>query len=204
MVGRQHDRADGEAALDPRVAHTRRQVLAAAVAELTEVGFERVSIDAIAERSGVARSTIYRNWDDRTVLLAEAFDQLMAGGPADLAPAGDLGADLEQLAWLLIDKLTSDEWRRVVPSLLSAATHDEALARLVASFAAERRLEARALFVRALARGEITRPSAIDSALERFVAPFFYRRLFDPSSLDGGFVAAQVAATLEQLGAEGA
>ncbi len=190
---------DGGDPVDPRVAHTRRLVLAATVAELMETGFERISIDAIAERSGVARSTIYRNWSDRTMLLAEACRQLISS-PSELAPADDLRGDLENLASLLVSKVTSDEWRCVIPSMVSAARHDEPAAELVALFSDERRAEVRTIFDRAVERGEIAESPAIDSALERFVAPFFFRGLMTQAPLDEAFVRSQVDATLDQVG----
>lgn len=185
--------------LDPRVVRTREVVVAATIDLLAEVGFERISIDAIAERSGVARSTIYRNWSDRTILLAEAFRELCAEGPGDLAPSSSLVQDLEGLAHLLVRKLTSDNWSRTVPSLIGAATGDDSMRELMATFSRQRREEAGAIFTRAIERGEITRSDQLDSALERFVAPFFFRRLMSQLPLDDTFIKAQVEATLDQL-----
>lgn len=188
--------------LDPRVARTREVVLAATVELLTECGFERIGIDAIAERSGVARSTIYRNWPDRALLLAEAFRHLHRH-ETPLASSGNLRADLEALAGMLVAKLTSDDWARTVPSLIGAAIHDDSMKSLACAFSQERRRDATAVVALGVERGEITRPDQIGSALERFVAPFFVRRLLLHEPLDDAFVHAQVAATLEQLGAAG-
>ncbi len=188
--------------LDPRVARTRNVVMAATTELLAEVGFERICIDAIAERSGVARSTIYRNWPDRATLLAEAFRQLCPKTPADIEPSGTLGGDLEALAALLVTQLTSDDWSHSVPSLIGAAIHDPSIRSLTSSFSRERREQARKILERAAERGEIGRPGEIDSALERFVGPFFFRRLMSHEPLDDAFVTAQVTATLEQLAVE--
>ena len=188
--------------LDPRVARTREVVLAATVGLLTECGFERIGIDAIAERSGVARSTIYRNWPDRAQLLADAFRRLHEHEDPPVS-CGDLRDDLEAMARMLVAKLTSDDWARTVPSMIGAAIHDEAISSLAASFSCERRLTATAMVALAIERGEISRPDQLDSALERFVAPFFVRRLLSQEPLDDAFVQAQITATLEQLGAAG-
>lgn len=185
--------------LDPRVAHTRNVVLAATVAELTDVGFERVSIDAIAERSGVARSTIYRNWTDRETLLAEAFRIICAGGPADIPPTDDVRQDLSNLGRLLATQLASEHWDRTVPSLISAATHDDSMGELLADFAAERAEESQAILARAVERGEIAHFEGLNAVMERFVAPFFFRRLLTRRPLDDEFVESQVEAALAQL-----
>ena len=57
---------------DPRIERTHRVVLDAAIEVIAEHGFAGTTIDAIASRSGVARSTIYRNWNGRTELMLEA------------------------------------------------------------------------------------------------------------------------------------
>lgn len=62
--------------VDPRVTRSRHAVLEAAVAELAEAGYGAFTIDAVARRSGVARSTIYRHWPGRTELIDDALDTL--------------------------------------------------------------------------------------------------------------------------------
>ncbi len=176
--------------------------MAAAADELMEVGFERASIDAIAERSGVARSTIYRNWEDRNALLSEAFNAARAdpdGGP-DVVAAETLAGDLENLGRHLIRKLQSDSWNRTVPSLISSATHNDALVELLADFSAERAHESRSILERENQRGADLDSETFDRAMERFVSPFFMRRLVSRRSLDDEFLNAQVNATLAELG----
>ena len=65
---------------DPRLERTRQKVLEAALAELAEAGYGGFTVDSVALRSGVARSTIYRHWADRLnwlhVAAGLALDQL--------------------------------------------------------------------------------------------------------------------------------
>ena len=58
---------------DPRVARSRAAVLAATVDLLGELGHAGTTVEAIAERSGVAKTTIYRHWPSRAPLLIDAF-----------------------------------------------------------------------------------------------------------------------------------
>lgn len=189
------------AEVDPRVARTQEVVVDATAELLAEMGFERICIDAIAKRSGVARSTIYRNWPQRATLLAESFGRICAKGPADLEPTGCLRDDLRALAERLISQLCDDDWGRAAPSLIGAAARDPDLATVIATFSAQRAREAMATLERAVEAGEITRPERIELALERFVAPFFVRRLITHRPLDDDFVTAQIEATLAELGA---
>lgn len=187
--------------VDPRVLRTREVVVDATAALLTEVGFERICIDTIAERSGVARSTIYRNWPQRTALLLDAFGRFCAKGTEPIVSSGHLGEDLWALGRRLVSQLGDDDWGRTVPSLMSAATHDPELAEAMADFSAQKRKEAVALLSQAVERGEISRAERVESALERFVSPFFFRRLLTRLPLDDAFLESQVDAFLRELGA---
>ena len=50
----------------------RAAVLAATLAELTENGYAALTVDSVARRSGVHKTTIYRRWKDREGLVADA------------------------------------------------------------------------------------------------------------------------------------
>ena len=179
-----------EQSLDPRVERTRAVVLEATAALLADDGFERITIEAIAERSAVARSTIYRNWPTTADLLVEAFVVL-----ADKQPAPDLGslrADLEALGRELAGGLSSAAWGRALPSLISGAAHDPELARAQQTFTRARRAETAEVFRRAAARGEIGPLADPGEAAEAFAAVFFFRALITREPLDDAFVARHV------------
>ena len=70
-----------EARAGRRRSETSRQaILQAAFALMEEVGFDRMSIEGVAARAGVGKTTIYRWWGSRGVLAVEAF--LTAVAPA--------------------------------------------------------------------------------------------------------------------------
>lgn len=62
--------------VDPRIVRSRRAVLESAVSILAESGYGAFTIDAVAQRSGVARSTIYRLWPGRAELIEAALNTL--------------------------------------------------------------------------------------------------------------------------------
>ena len=106
--------ADVSTPLDPRVARTRRVVLEATLDLLAESGYGAVTIEAVAARSGVAKSTIYRHWPGRVELILDAFHELKA----PVAPPGDgnvretVIAVLENLARVAIEST----WSMCLPS----------------------------------------------------------------------------------------
>src|SRR5918993_1397125 len=62
--------------IDPRIERSRHHVLIATVDLLREVGYSRLTIEAVAARSGVAKSTIYRHWPGKVELVTDAFTTL--------------------------------------------------------------------------------------------------------------------------------
>src|SRR4051794_7390006 len=76
-----------------RTARTAEAVLDATITELSDVGYGALRIEAVAERAGVNRATIYRRWGDKPSLVAAAFTarQVEVSPPAD---TGDLHEDL--------------------------------------------------------------------------------------------------------------
>ena len=80
----------------PRRPETDRRILDAARALLRESGPTAVTIEAVAARSGVARTTIYRRYSDRRELITAALEQLVAGP----FPAPELPME-RKLRWVL-------------------------------------------------------------------------------------------------------
>ena len=59
--------------MDPRVIRSRTAVIAATLDLLAERGITATTIEAVAERSGVAKTTIYRQWDGQAALVLDAI-----------------------------------------------------------------------------------------------------------------------------------
>lgn len=190
--------AGAGASVDPRVERTRRAVLAATADLLVERGFEGLSTEEIATRSGVARSTIYRNWPDRAELLIEAVQQHME--PVADPDTGDLRRDLIAVFGVLARALDpATPLGRMLPSLLSAAERDPDLRRLHREAAAQRRQLAEQVLRRGIDRGRL--PADVDAAAAAttVTATLYYRRLISGEALDERAVADLVDALLTGL-----
>src|SRR6476620_5461963 len=109
---------------DPRVAQTKQLVLAAAFAVISESGFAGATVERIAERSGVARSSIYRHWPSPLPSLhMEALAPLQQR-PEDISRTGDARHDL--LAYLshVVDRLNDPTYAAVSLALMAVADTD--------------------------------------------------------------------------------
>ncbi len=176
-----------QAACDPRVARSRAAVLAATVELLGEFGHAGTTVEAVAERSGVAKTTIYRHWPTRAKLLFDAFQSSVELDP--MPPTGDLRQDLLGLTGGLAKKLRNPRWSRIMATLIDAAEADRELAELTRDFTNERRAAVVAVFERGIAEGELD-PS-VDPRLASqlvggalFYSRFMVRRAADDEELE--------------------
>ncbi|KUN59523.1 TetR/AcrR family transcriptional regulator [Streptomyces griseorubiginosus] len=84
----------------PRDTSRDMAILDATLALLTEVGYEQLSMEAVANRSGAAKTTIYRRYRDKAALVAAAVEHRSHATPPEPA-AGDLRGELLRLVtWL--------------------------------------------------------------------------------------------------------
>ena len=115
---------------DPRVARSRAKMLAAATDLLVESGLKGVTADAVSDRSGVAKSTLYRHWPSVNDLL---IDVMRCNVPQ--APAFDLTGGFEPSlrAWMSwsLQTLSTRDWARTLPALLELRTHSPEMAELL-------------------------------------------------------------------------
>jgi AcrR family transcriptional regulator len=122
---------DAAAVCDPRVARSRARLLDAATALLVEGGPVAVTVDAVVERSGVAKSTLYRHWPSRTDLLVDVMRTNM---PVTEAP--DLSSGFEPALRAMVRDLavalSGPRWSHILPALLALAHHRPELAELLA------------------------------------------------------------------------
>jgi AcrR family transcriptional regulator len=107
----------------PRDSSRDRELIAATQDLLVEVGYDRLTIDAVASRVGAGKATVYRRWPNKTALVVDAVGALCSTQP--LPATGTLRGDLLALAGEFVG---SDRRRtEVIAGLLTAMTHDEQL-----------------------------------------------------------------------------
>ncbi|MGH3125959.1 MAG: TetR-like C-terminal domain-containing protein, partial [Streptosporangiaceae bacterium] len=99
----------------------------AALALLAEVGYDRLTMDAVAARARAAKTTIYRRWQGKAELVVDSLNSLK--GVPDIPDTGSLRDDLRALA----ECITSAESRfgaQVTIGMVSALARDAELRRL--------------------------------------------------------------------------
>ena len=176
--------------LDPRIERTRRVVLEAAAELLGECGFGRTSIEAISERSGVARSTIYRHWPERNDLLLESIGKQVE--TTDTTDTGDLRADLIRLYSHLGSMLNNEVTRSMVASFVAEASRDPELAALNSKFTKARRDASSGLIAKAVERGDLPANTDSDQMAEDLAGGIFFSGLILRETTDEAWIASHI------------
>jgi AcrR family transcriptional regulator len=125
----------------------------AALELLAELGYDRLTIDAVAARAGAGKATVYRRWPGKAELVADAMSRMKAA--PDHVDTGSLRGDLVEFTCHL-QAADNPFQTSVAAGLVSALVHDADLrAAFAEHFLAPRRQILQAMFERAAERGEI-------------------------------------------------
>jgi AcrR family transcriptional regulator len=159
-----------------RGAKVRAAVLAATIEELSERGYAAFTIDNVAQRTGVHKTTVYRRWPDRETLIAEA----LADSVATEIPIPDTGSvddDLRGLARSLVAWANSASGRAVLAVMVSTAAGLPAPPNSARHVFRDRIRQTLPVVTRAITRGEV--PDGTDPAelIKTLVAPIYFRVL---------------------------
>lgn len=179
---------------DPRRARSRASVLEAAIAILRESGQPGLTIEAVAARSGVAKTTIYRHFADRDDLHIAA---LQAAAPEIRMPrTDDVVRDVVDFCVALNDKLQHTEFGSVFATAIDGAERSESLAEILAGVGADRR---RALDDRLRAAqqdGELPADLDLGIVTSQLFGTLFFRRFISRQATSSVFVAKHVRMVL--------
>ncbi|MFH8567929.1 TetR/AcrR family transcriptional regulator C-terminal ligand-binding domain-containing protein [Streptomyces sp. NPDC017993] len=184
-----------------RTARTRAAVRDAVLAGLTEHGYPGLTVEYVAEHSGVHKTTLYRRWGDIEGMVADALD--LAGEDSWVPPdTGSLDGDLRALAREVVESFNDPAVSASVSAMIAAAFQSERAAIALRAYYTERFARCETIVERAVARGEL--PDRADSApgpatdaggLVRSVsAPLFFRLFITREPVDAA-LADQSAAT---------
>ena len=113
-----------------RSEHSRRAILEASLALVGEVGYDNVSIEAIARRACVGKQTIYRWWPSKGAVMLEAATQSL--DPVVAFPdTGDIVADLRVQLLGILEVITTTGFGPAYRGVIAAGQSDSGLLRAV-------------------------------------------------------------------------
>jgi len=181
----------------PRRSATGHAILKATREILGQRGVHGLTVEGVAERSGVAKTTIYRRWRSKEDLALAALLEVIQQEPPAVRQVGNTRTALSAYLRRLIDNLNSKLYGRIVRGLISDLGVDPELARGFRERVLARRVGAvRQLLQRGMERGELRRDLDLEIAIDLLMSPIYYRLLISGEPLTGAFVDRLVGAVM--------
>jgi AcrR family transcriptional regulator len=158
-----------------RSARVRAAVQAATLDELAAAGYADLTIEAVAERAGVNRTTIYRRWPNkRSLVLAALLDY--AADQLQLPDTGDVRSDLHLLGQAIDTDLRNPQAHALLHTLVADRPGSSELSDVRAQLWADRWRQAQAIPRRAIERGELAADTDLAAVIDMLVGPIYLRR----------------------------
>jgi len=169
---------------------------------LGEKGYGGLSIEAVAQRSGVAKTTVYRRWPTRDELVADALDS-RSDRNERIPDTGSIRGDLKEFCEGVRAKLTSNHGKAMLKSLVAAVDQSPEIVETVERFWRERRDVGGDLIERWIRRGVLRPETDADLLVEAILAPIYLRVLLPGGPLTGdvleGFIDLALDGVLEDV-----
>jgi AcrR family transcriptional regulator len=171
-----------------RSARVREAVLSAVLHELDVNGYAALSVEAVAARAGVNKTTIYRRWPTLDDLLVDALTRWSE----DAIPGHDTGnieTDLLTLGRELADQLNGGIGRQIVAVVLTAGLRSPELGEATRRYFDQQAARATPIVTSAIDRGELPPDTDTNALLTTFRAPLFYRMVTTGDPIDDDLIA---------------
>jgi AcrR family transcriptional regulator len=189
----------------PRDDAADQRILDAAWDLLHSAGYAGLSVDEVAERAGVAKTTLYRRWPTKDHLAIAVAARML--GEVPIPDTGDLQADLTEFASALAVQLNrvraagmpdpAGRSAGLVAELAAAAARHSDIGEVVRAGFAVRHAQAQARLQRARERGGLRPGIDPELLIEQLVGPIYYRILITGAPVDRSYAARLTAAVLD-------
>lgn len=160
----------------------RRKMIEAAQELAVEHGVAGVTLDAVARRSGVAKTTIYRHFESGDHLLLEAVAELIEC--VEAPDTGTLRGDLAAALAGFTDAVEATGLRRLGVSMLHRSLDDAEFAEMHRAMVDQKRSPVRVILQRAIARGEMSPDTDLDVVVPFVEGPFAMQHLLSNRPID--------------------
>lgn len=160
----------------------RKKMVAAAGAIVVARGVKGLTIDEVAKKSGVAKTTIYRHFATKNELLLAAVDSSVTYPEAP--DTGTLSGDIRELLERVLPSFADTNARAVFLDMFSAAARDPELEDLRKVFDGGHGSPVATVYKRWFEKGEISAEIDLQTAFEIIDGPFLTRSLLWPERLE--------------------
>lgn len=166
----------------PRSEEAREKMVVAATSVVLDAGVAGFTIDEVARRSGVAKTTIYRHFPDTSELLVTAVDRTVVY--PDAPDTGSMRGDIIELLRRVLPSFADIRARSVHFELFAAMSRDSELEQVNRRVIARGPSPLTVIFERWKAKGEIGADIDLMTAFEIIDGPFVFRSIVYPEALN--------------------
>jgi AcrR family transcriptional regulator len=149
-------------------------VVEALLAELAVNGYDGLTVETVAARSGVHKATIYRRWGGVDGLVADALAR-SAEAPWPIPDTGTLLGDLREITRAVLVGFTDPQLGATATALINAALRSTQGTHALAAFFAARLTQAAHVVTRSIDRGELPPGTDPVETIRTATAPLYYR-----------------------------
>ncbi|MEV8632539.1 TetR/AcrR family transcriptional regulator [Streptosporangium sp. NPDC051023] len=146
----------------------------ATLAELAEHGYNGLTVENVAIRSGVHKTTVYRRWGSVEGLIADALD-LAREEPWPIPDTGSFQDDLREIVGLVRSGFADPVAGKISAAFVTAAVQNSSAARFLHDYFMARHEQAAEVVRRAVERGEVPADTDGVEVIRMAVAPIYYR-----------------------------
>ncbi|NUS06004.1 MAG: TetR/AcrR family transcriptional regulator [Nonomuraea sp.] len=179
----QESRLAGTVRPGGRTARVRAAVLEATQDELVEHGFHGLTMDQVAARAGVGKTTVYRRWGSRAGLVTDLMIDL-AEQSSPHADTGSIEGDLLANALSVKDAVTDHRLGVTFQAVIAAGTSDAQAVQALQAFYLRRIEEWAKVVDAAVKRGELPEGTDGMEVIRAISAPLYYRLLVTKEPVD--------------------
>jgi AcrR family transcriptional regulator len=160
----------------PRNPKTQSDIIRAAGLILVEEGYRALTMERLAARAGVGKTTVYRRWKSISELVSDVLDAANEAWPMPQTRSDNIAEDLRALYRNWIAGMSGAG--KIIPILIAEGVQNSELAGLLhRRFILPRRRLAIAIIDRAKAKGQISDEVDSATAIDMFMGRMWYRQL---------------------------
>ena len=180
---------------DDKCSRRRACILDAVKLALADVEYHQLTVEDVAARAGVGKSTIYRWWKHKSELVLDAFKELTLS-IFDFDSQQDLENNLVQQLSRLAQALNHPVGRAM---LVVMANHRELAAEFFKQYLLPRRVQMHDQIQLAIKKGELKPHDYYDLVLDRLYGPIHYQIIFFNTLPDEQYIRQLVKLSLDPL-----
>jgi AcrR family transcriptional regulator len=171
----------------------------AVMSELAEVGYGRLSIEAVARRAGVGKTAIYRRWSNKLEMVLEIITEV-AGRKVPLPDTGSFADDLDLLMMIVSKALQHRVASQIIPDLMAEAARNPQIAEtLQRVLRTHQQSVGEKLVGQAIARGELPENTDPEVAVDLILGPLYWRLAVSRQPISDDYLEKLAASVLGSL-----